>query len=224
MNRSFARRLLAEGVGTLLLVAIGTGAIVLGAERGGWPPGVLPLAWGIAVTVAVQLFAPVSGAHLNPAVTCALAVRKRISASAVAPYVGAQFAGAFGGSALVALLIGRAADLGATVPAAGSWLAALVGEVGFTVLLLFAVLLIDRSPRGPRRAWWCLPGVVVALSTAAIGPLSGSSLNLARTLAPAVLSGTYTDVGLYGVAAVSSVVITTLVVGAFGRRARPAPR
>ena len=101
MNPSLGKRSLAECVGTALLVAIGTGAIVLSARVGGVPQWELALAWFFAVLVPIVLFARISGAHLNPAVTLALAFRRRFPWASVVPYWIAQIVGAFFAAALV---------------------------------------------------------------------------------------------------------------------------
>lgn len=196
MNRSMARRILAEAAGTALLVGVGTGAIVLSARAGGVPPGVLAVAWFAAVLVPILLFVEVSGAHLNPVVTLGLAGSGRIAWKEVPGYVLGQFAGAFVGSGTVAVTLGRGAHLGSTIPSTGL-LPAFAGEAAFTAALVASVFAL--ADRGQGRFRWRLawPPLVVGLSTYVIGPWTGSSLNPARTIAPAVLSGTFTDLWLY---------------------------
>jgi aquaporin Z len=149
------------------------------------------------VTVPVLLFFGVSGAHLNPVLTAALAIDREFPRREVGPYMLAQFAGAFAGSATVLVLLGRAGRLGSTVPLEGQLPLAFVAELSFTFLLAFSVFAIARRGPGSRRWRLLLPGAVVGLSTYLIGPLTGSSLNPARTLAPAVLSGTFQGLWLY---------------------------
>ena len=135
-----------ELAGTALLVGLGTGTIVGAAARGGIPQWAMALAWTAAVLVPILLFIRVSGAHLNPAVTLALATSGRIAWAEVPPYVGSQFAGAFLGSALVELFVGRGAHLGATLPSTTNLLVVFVGELAFTALLIVAVFwLSDRG-------------------------------------------------------------------------------
>ncbi|MFZ0698949.1 MAG: MIP/aquaporin family protein [Thermoplasmata archaeon] len=200
MKRTLLLRCVAEVAGTALLVGIGTASIVLGAKAGGVPQWVLAVAWFAAVTIPVFAFVSISGAHLNPVVTAALATSGRIAWGEVPAYVASQFIGAFVGSALVLLSLGNYANLGATVPQNGEVAAAFVGELAFTALLIGAIFHLADRGEGPGFWRLFLPGLVVGLSTFFIGPISGSSLNPARTIAPAVLSGVYTDIWVYLIA------------------------
>jgi glycerol uptake facilitator-like aquaporin len=197
LSGSAGTRVGAELAGTALLVGIGTGSIVLSARAGGAPLGVLALAWFLAVLVPIALFIHVSGAHLNPVVTVSLAVSGRIAWAEVPGYVVGQLAGAFLGSGVVLAAFGNGAHLGATVPAAGDVALAFPAELTFTAALVVAVFTLADRGEGPGRWRIALPPIVVAISTYVIGPWTGSSLNPARTLAPAVLSGTFTDLWVY---------------------------
>jgi len=191
------RRVLAEAAGTALLVGIGTGAIVVGARGGGVSQGWLALAWFIAVAVPIVLFVRFSGAHLNPAVTLALALSRRIDPWESLEYIPAQLVGAFVGSGTVFVLFGNYAHLGTTLPASGLLAEAMAGEALFTAALVASVFLLADRGSGPGRLRLLLPPLVVGVSTYVIGPVSGSSLNPARSIAPAVVSGTFTDLGFY---------------------------
>jgi glycerol uptake facilitator-like aquaporin len=212
VNPSLGKRFLAEGVGTALLVAIGTGAIVVSARVGGVPQWELAAAWCVAVLVPIVLFVGVSGAHLNPVVTLGLAASGRIAWTESPIYILGQFTGAFLGSAFVSLSLGTEAHLGSTVPST-SLIVAFGAEAAFTSGLVAAVFFL--ADRGEGRLRWrlALPPLAVGISTYVIGPLTGSSLNPARTIAPAILSGTYTDLWLY----LTAVPLGALVVAAAWR-------
>ncbi|MCI4363017.1 MAG: aquaporin family protein [Thermoplasmata archaeon] len=197
MSDSVASRAAGEAAGTALLVGIGTGSIVLGGRFGGIPQWMLASAWFLAVLVPIFLFIHLSGAHLNPVVTLALALSGRIAWREVPLYLVAQISGAFLGSALVLGAVGDFAHLGATLPAHGDILRAFVGELAFTAALVGAVFLLADRGEGRHRWRVLLPPAVVGLSTYFIGAWSGSSLNPARTLAPAVLSATYSGLWIY---------------------------
>ncbi len=197
MNGNLAGRVLGETGGTALLVGIGTGSIVAAARLGGLPQWEIAVAWFLAVLIPILAFIRVSGAHLNPAVTIALAASGRIAWREVPPYFLGQFLGAFLGSGLVLALLGDVAHLGATVPSQGNVLRSFPAELAFTAMLVGAVFLLADRGEGTGRWRILLPPAVVGLSTYLIGPFTGSSLNPARTLAPAILSGTYTDLWVY---------------------------
>jgi glycerol uptake facilitator-like aquaporin len=210
VNGHLYTRISAEAAGTALLVGIGTGTIVLNARIGGIPLLVMAIAWFFAVLIPIVLFIRVSGAHLNPIVSLALAVSGRIAWRELPWYVLGQFAGAFLGSALVLGLLGDFAHLGATVPAQGNILRAFPAECAFTAALVLAVFILSDLGQGRGRWRILLPPTVVAFSTYFIGPWTGSSLNPARTLAPAILSATYTDLWVY----LTAVPLGALVVAA----------
>ncbi|MCI4372153.1 MAG: aquaporin family protein [Thermoplasmata archaeon] len=197
MTVSVALRTASEGVGTALLVGIGIGSIVGGDRLGGVPQWVIALAWFFAVLVPIYLFIRVSGAHLNPVVTLALAASGRIAWREAPPYVLGQVGGAFLGAGFVLGVFGDVAHLGATVPTGGNVALAFPAELAFTAALVAAVFALADGGEGRGRWRLLLPPTVVAVSTFLIGPWTGSSLNPARTLAPAVLSGTYTDLWVY---------------------------
>jgi len=196
VNPSLGRRFLAEAAGTALLVGIGTGTIVLSARAGGIPQWEMAFAWFFAVFIPIGLFVGVSGAHLNPAVTLGLAASGRIAWAETPEYVLGQFAGAFLASGIVAISLGTEAHLGSTVPST-SLLTVFFGEALFTAVLVAAVFALADRGEGLFRWRLALPPLAVGISTYIIGPFSGSSLNPARTIAPAVLSGTFTDLWVY---------------------------
>lgn len=221
MRGSLPLRCLAELLGTATLVGIGTGAIVEGAKSGSTGISVLAVAWFVAVALPVLAFASRSGAHLNPAVTAALALGRRFPARESIPYVGSQVAGAFLGSGSVWGLVGNGAHLGATVPRGISWEGVFVLEFGFTALLLLSVIVLSDLGRDPAWPELLLPAGVVGLSTYLIGPWTGSSLNPARSLAPGVLSGALTGFVVYVLAAGSAAALVGLAVR---RKARTGSR
>jgi glycerol uptake facilitator-like aquaporin len=191
------RRAAGEAAGTALLVGIGTGAIVGAYRVGGIPQWAMAGAWFFAVLIPIVLFLRLSGAHLNPVVTLALAASGRIAWREVPPYVLGQVGGAFVASTFVLGTLGNFAELGATVPAQGDVLRAFPGELAFTATLVAAVFVLSDFGVGRGRWRILLPPAAVGLSTYVIGPWTGSSLNPARTLAPAILSATYTDLWVY---------------------------
>jgi aquaporin Z len=206
-----------EAAGTAVLVGVGTASIVLGVRLGGVPQWVLAVAWFFAVLLPIVAFVEVSGAHLNPVVTVALALHRRTGWREVPTHILAQLVGAFAGSAVVLLGLGSAAHLGATVPAHGDVALAFAGELVFTAALIASVFAIADAGMGRHRWRLLLPPAVVGISTYLIGPVSGSSLNPARTLAPAFLSGTFTELWVY----LTAVPLGALLVAALWRPGAP---
>jgi aquaporin NIP len=210
LTSGLGRRVLAEFAGTALLVAIGTGAIVASARIGGVPSWVLVVAWFVAVLAPIVLFVGVSGAHLNPAVTLGLAVSGRVAWGELPAYALGQFSGAFLGTAFVAVSVGTGDHLGSTLPLT-NLITVFAGEATFTAFLLAAVFLLSDRGAGRRRWRLALPPLVVGASTYVIGPLTGSSLNPARSIAPAVVSGSFLDLWVYLLATLSGAVAVALV-------------
>jgi aquaporin NIP len=200
VNRFLAARIAGEAAGTAMLVGIGTGAIVLSARLGGIAQWEIATAWFFAVLLPMLLFIQLSGAHLNPAVTLALAASGRVAWKEVPPYFLGQFGGAFLGSAIVFWTLGDYSHLGATVPTVGELSVPFILEFVFTALLIGAVFFLSDRGQGDYRWRLFLPPMAVGLATFAIGPITGCSLNPARTIAPAILSTTYGNLWIYLIA------------------------
>ncbi len=201
MNREAPSRWAAEAAGTALLVGIGTGTIVAAGRVGGIPQWAMGVSWFLAVLIPIVLFIEISGAHLNPVVTLSLAFSGRIAWKEAPGYWISQFGGAFLASFLVLVTLGGGSHLGATLPANVDVMGTFGLETAFTALLVAAVFLLADRGEGTARWRILLPPGAVGVSTYLIGPWTGSSLNPARSLAPAVLSGTYTDLWVYLLAA-----------------------
>lgn len=196
------RRVVAEFAGTFALVLVGCGAIVACADLSGAPAGlVVALAFGLVVTAVILALGPVSGAHINPAVTVALWAAGRFPGRRVLLYVSAQAAGAVAASLVLAALAGRSGGLGATLPAV-EWGPAFVLEAAMTWALVLVVL---WCPAGHRVALGA--GLVVGLCAFAVGPLTGASLNPARSLGPALVAGNPQALWLYLTAPVAGALL-----------------
>jgi aquaporin NIP len=149
------------------------------------------LVWGLAVYASATAFGALSGAHMNPAVTLGLWRAERFPGREIGPYVIAQSAGALTASALLLIMFrSSAGDLGATRPIAGP-APSFALEAAMTFILVFVVL------RAPSRAGPAAAGTVVALEAIFGGPLTGASMNPARSLAPALISGRTDGLWIY---------------------------
>ena len=185
----------AELVGTFYLVFVGAGAIILDAHTGG---GVTLLgiaaAHGLALSIAVSITGPISGGHLNPAVTLAMLATKRIAAGKAGGYIVAQLVGATVAGVLLkgfypAQAVAKS-NLG--TPALGpgvTFAQGVVIETILTFLLLFTIFGVAVDPRAPQHITGFCIGLTVAFDILAGGPLSGASMNPARTFGPALAAG-----------------------------------
>ena len=197
---SLAGALGGELVGTFLLLFFGTGA-VLATE--GQDLVAIALAFGFAVLIAIYAFGHVSGTHINPAVTIALAAVGKFPVRAVGPYVAAQLAGGLLASlALLVIFGGEAADgplaLGATAPGEGfSDGAAFLTEVIITFLLVVVIMGTATDDRAVTPAVGLGVGLTVAAGIMATGPVSGASFNPVRSLAPMIVSGQFPAWAVY---------------------------
>ncbi len=196
MSTGRARLLGAEALGTFALVFFGCGAIMVDAERGGLGQVGVSLAFGLVVMAMVVAFVDVSGAHINPAVTLALAARRRFPWAAVPGYWGAQVAGAIAAAIVLRSSLGDVASLGATSPS-GSDAQSFVWEVVMTASLLVVILAVATRPRTATGTAAFAIGGTIALASLVGGPISGASLNPARSLGPALVSGELDSLWVY---------------------------
>lgn len=182
-------RLLAEYLGTLALVFAGTGAIVVNQETHGaiTHPGIA-LTFGLIVLAMIYTLGDVSGAHLNPAVSTAFAAAGRFPWRDVPGYIAAQIAGAVSASALLRVLFPSNALLGTTLPG-GSAQQSFLLELILTALLMLVILGVSTGSREKGITAGIAVGAVIALEAMFAGPICGASMNPARSLGPALVSG-----------------------------------
>jgi MIP family channel proteins len=193
-----ARRVLMEGIGTFALVFAGCGAVVTNAARDGALGAVgVSLVFGLIIMVMIYAGGHLSGAHYNPSVTIAFALARHFPLREAAAYIGAQLAGAAAGALLLlAAWTDKPAGLGATVPsvAAGT---GLLYEVVLTAFLMFVITAVATDTRAVGAAAAIAIGGTVGLDALFGGPITGASMNPARSLGPALVSGTWTDFWIY---------------------------
>jgi len=194
------RKYFSEFLGTFALVFAGTGAIVINsATNGAITHAGIALTFGLIVLAMIYTFGDVSGAHLNPAVTTAFAVARRFPWREVPPYIVAQIVGAFVASGLLRLLFPGDTKLGATMPA-GTVGQSFILELVLTFLLMLVVLSVSTGAKKKGITAGIAVGAVIALEAMFAGPICGASMNPARSIAPAVVSGNLQHLWIYIVA------------------------
>lgn len=195
---NLGRRAAAEGFAAFALVFAGCGAIVANQHYHG-SLGVLgvALAFGLVIMVMVYATGHLSGAHLNPAVTIAFTLTRHFGARDAVAYIAAQLVGAaLGALLLLSIWPDQPAALGATVPhiAAGS---ALVYEAVLTMFLMFVIMAVATDTRAVGAAAAIAIGGTVALDALFGGPVTGASMNPARSFGPALAGGHWHDFWIY---------------------------
>jgi aquaporin Z len=189
VTKQYAKKLVAEFLGTFGLVFAGTGAIVInGASNGAITHVGISITFGLIILAMIYTFGDVSGAHFNPAVTTAFAIARRFPWQEVAGYIIAQIGGAFAGSGLLRFLFPSHEKLGATLPAgvAGQ---SFILETVLTFLLMLVILSVSTGSKEKGITAGVAIGAIIGLEAMFAGPICGASMNPARSIAPAIVSG-----------------------------------
>jgi aquaporin NIP len=199
MNRpSLARRALAEAFAAFALVFAGCGAIVSDQRYHGALGDVgVALVFGLIIMVMVYATGHLSGAHINPAVTLAFTLTRHFPAREALAYVVAQLSGAVVAAlTLAAVWTDKPAHLGATLPTVGLG-SAFVYELVLTAFLMFVIMAVATDTRAVGAAAAIAIGGTVGLDALFGGPVTGASMNPARSFGPALVSGDWRDFWIY---------------------------
>ncbi|MBK8847814.1 MAG: aquaporin [Bacteroidetes bacterium] len=198
------KKLVAEALGTFGIVFCGTGAIIINQHtNGAIGHAGIAITFGFIVTVMIYVFGNISGAHLNPAVSIALSAIKLFPVNHLAGYVTAQCIGALCASALLKFLFPLNELLGSTTPA-GSLMQSLVFEFILTFILMLSILFVAKGEFS--KIAGIVIGMVILLEAMFAGPVSGASMNPARSLAPALLSMHMSTLWIYLLAPITGAI------------------
>lgn len=201
MNRELLRRAGAEFIGTYALVTAGCGAIMVNTLTGSLTHVGVALTFGLIITVMIAATGHISGAHFNPSVTIAFALTRHFAWREVPVYVGSQLLGAVLGAVTLRLVLGDVAQLGMTLPA-GSLSQSFVLEILLTAVLMFVIISVATDTKAVGETAALAIGFTVALDALWGGPISGASMNPARSLGPALVAGIWIDQWVYVLAPV----------------------
>jgi MIP family channel proteins len=190
------RRLAAEALGTFALVFFGAGAIMVDAEHASLGQLGIAVAFGLVIAAMVYALGHISGAHLNPAVTLAFALSRHFPGQLVVGYWLAQASGAILAALLLRASLGNVAGVGATEPS-GSDAQSFLWEVVLTFVLMLVIMAVATDTRAVGEAAALAIGGTVALGALVGGPVSGASMNPARSLGPALAAGELGSLWVY---------------------------
>ena len=192
------KRFIAELIGTFIVVVLATCSVVIDAKLGG-VLGLPFIAFApfVGVAIGVYLFGKISMAHFNPAVSVGFLITKHITRKLFVLYLFAELVGAFLASLFVSVVIGNEANLGANAPNYSYPLPLIFGIEVLASALLMAVILTVVYTKGLKGFGGIVIGGIVGLDILFLASISGASMNPARSLAPALVSGVWTDLWLY---------------------------
>lgn len=205
------RKYFAEFLGTFALVFCGTGAIVINEETKGTVSHIgIAITFGLIVMAMIYALGSISGAHLNPAVTIAFTLAKRFPVKSVLPYMISQLAGAFLASAILHYLFRANETLGATLPA-GSEMQSFILEFILSFFLMLVIINVATGSKEQGMFAGLAIGSTVLLEAMFAGPVCGASMNPARSISPAIVSGHHEHLWLYIIAPVSGAALSIAV-------------
>ncbi|HEY7766852.1 MIP family channel protein [Longimicrobium sp.] len=204
------RRAGAEALGTFFLVLIGPGAVMVNARTDALGHPGVALAFAFVVTAMVYSLGHLSGAHINPAVTIGLASRGRFPVREVLPYAVAQCLGATLASFASRAALGSVGDVGASLPSVPHG-AAFGVEFLLSFALMFVIMGVATDERGTAGAAGLAIGVTIGFCAMVGGPLTGASMNPARTLGPALAGGGWDGHWIYWLAPIAGMLAAAWV-------------
>lgn len=204
------RVFLAESIGTFVMVLCGTGAMILHDETDGSVTHfMVAISFGLSVFAMIYVFGKTSGAHINPAVTIAFSLSGLFDKKEIPKYVVAQIFGALLASFFLFLCFPQHPTLGATIPS-GSWYESFIWEFFLSFVLMYTILWFSQH-QSHRKHTAIAVGFVVFLEAYFIGPITGASMNPARSIGPAIFSGQMEDLWIYILSTILGMIVACLI-------------
>ncbi|MER3493910.1 MAG: aquaporin [Mastigocladus sp. ERB_26_2] len=208
----FRQEVLAEAIGTFTLVFAGTGAVMVNELSKGAVTHVgISFVFGAAVAALIYSIGHLSGAHFNPAVTLAFWTSGFLPRRRVLPYILAQSIGAIAASATLVISLGKVGNLGVTLPLNNNWLQSFVLETLLTFILMFVIFGSGLDRRAPIGFAGLAIGLTVGLEAMFMGPITGASMNPARSLGPALMAGIWQHHWVYWLAPILGAQLAVLI-------------
>ncbi len=202
------KKYIAEFIGTFVLVFAGTGAVVVNAQTGALGNTGIAFVFGFVVAAMIYAIGHISGAHMNPAVTIAFWLGKKFDKKNALPYISSQILGAIFASLLIVAILGTDAFAGATLPKDENFMQSFYLEI---ILTFFLMLVIVGSTSGNYQQFAGLAiGLTVGLDALFGGPISGASMNPARSFGPALISGNFSYHWIYWAAPILGAALAVL--------------
>ena len=204
-----ARALVAEAIGTFALVFAGCGAIMVDAKTGVLGHVGVAITFGLVIMAMIYAVGHVSGAHFNPAVTFSFALARHFPKRHLVPYWGAQLAGALIAASILRGSLGNIAHVGATYPS-GTDAQAFLWEAVLSFFLMFVIMAVATDTRAVGEAAAIAIGGTVGLDAMFGGPITGASMNPARSLGPGIVTGDLNAIWIYLLAPIAGASIAAL--------------
>ncbi|NJL09446.1 MAG: aquaporin [Calothrix sp. SM1_7_51] len=208
------REVLAEAIGTFVLVFAGTGAVMVNeVSKGAITHIGISFVFGAVVAALIYSIGHLSGAHFNPAVTLAFWTSGFFPRRRVIPYILAQCFGAIAASGLLLITLGKVGNLGATLPLNDNWLQSVILEGVLTFILMFVIFGSGLDRRAHIGFAGLAIGLTVGVEAAFMGPITGASMNPVRSLGPALVGGIWQHHWVYWVGPIVGAQLAVLVYG-----------